>query len=150
MSHSYVSNRMHCVFNTKQRRKLIDQELETRLWPYVVGIARQNAFQIVAVGGMEDHIHLLVLLPGPLSVSKALQLIKGGSSKWIHDEFPQHRNFAWQEGYGAFGVSISHVDQTVAYIKNQKQHHRKKTFEEEFIGFLKKHRIEYDPKHVFG
>jgi len=150
MSHSYVSNRMHCVFSTKERRKVIDQELETRLRPYVIGIALQNGFQIAAVGGMEDHIHLLVLLPGPLSVSKAIQLIKGGSSKWIHGEFPQHRKFAWQEGYGAFGVSISQMDQTIAYIKNQKEHHRKKTYEEEFISFLKKHKIEYDPKYVFG
>jgi REP-associated tyrosine transposase len=150
MSHSYVSNRMHCVFSTKERRKLIDQELEARLQPYIVGIARQNGFQVAAVGGMEDHIHLLVLLPGPLSVSTAIQLIKGGSSKWIHDEFPQRRSFAWQEGYGAFGVGISQMDQTVAYIKSQKRHHRRKTFEEEFISFLKKHKIEYDPKYVFG
>jgi REP-associated tyrosine transposase len=111
MSHSYVSNRLHCVFSTKERRKLIDQELESRLWPYTVGIARQNGFQIAAVGGVDDHIHLLMLLPGPLSVSNAIQLIKGGSSKWIHDEFAQHRSFAWQEGYGAFGVSISQMDQ---------------------------------------
>src|SRR5690349_11444627 len=72
MSHSYVSNRMHCVFSTKDRRKLIDQDLESRLWPYIVGTARQNGFQIAPVGGVEDHIHLLVLLPGPLSVSKAI------------------------------------------------------------------------------
>ena len=107
-------------------------------------------FKIAAVGGVEDHLHLLVLLPGPLSVSTAIQLIKGGSSKWIHDEFPQRRSFAWQEGYGAFGVGISQMDQTVSYINSQKKHHRKKTFEEEFISFLKKHKIEYDPKYVFG
>jgi putative transposase len=150
MSHSYVSNRMHCVFSTKDRRRLIDPDLEARLWPYIIGIARQNGFQIAAVGRMPDHIHLLALLPGKLSVSKAIQLIKGGSSKWIHEEFPERKKFAWQEGYGAFGIGISHIDQTIAYIKNQKEHHRKKSFEEEFLGFLKKHKIEYDLKYVFG
>src|SRR5262245_20458765 len=138
MSHTFTSNRMHCIFSTKERRKLITPQLQNRLWAFMGGIARQNGFPALAVGGIEDDDHLLILLPGTLALSKAMQLIKGGSSKWIHDTFPEHRDFAWQEGYGAFSVSVSQTDQTIAYINNQAEHHRKRSFEEEFIGFLEK------------
>jgi hypothetical protein len=83
-------------------------------------------------------------------VSKAVQLIKGGSSKWAHETFPSRRTFAWQEGYGAFSVSISHVEVTVKYILNQEEHHRKRTFEEEFVSFLRKHGVEFDERFVWG
>ena len=85
-----------------------------------------------------------------MPVSKAVQLIKGGSSKWVHETFPLRRTFAWQEGYGAFSVSVSHVDATVAYILSQEEHHKKRTFEEEFISFLRKHGIEFDERFVWG
>ena len=90
----------------------------------------------LAVGGTEDHIHVLLSLPATLPPAKAIQLIKAGSSKWVHESFPAHRNFAWQEGYGAFSVGLSQIETTIAYIRNQKEHHRKKTFEEEFLAFL--------------
>jgi putative transposase len=83
-------------------------------------------------------------------VAKALQLSKGGSSKWIHDTFPQHRAFAWQEGYGAFSIGISQVQPTVLYISRQAIHHQKVTFQEEFLAFLEKHDVEYDPRYVWG
>lgn len=104
----------------------------------------------LAVGGIEDHVHVLLSLPATMPLSKAVQLLKGGSSKWIHDTFPMHRDFAWQEGYGAFSVSISGVEETKDYIANQEVHHRTKTFEDEFVAFLKRHRIEYDERYVFG
>jgi putative transposase len=150
MPHSYVSCLMHCVFSTRQRHKTIDPDLQQRLWPFIGGIARENNMKVLAIGGVEDHLHILLSLPTTIPVAKAIQLIKGGSSKWIHETFPQHRDFAWQEGYGAFSVGISQVETTVAYIQNQKQHHRKKTFEEEFLTFLKRHGIEYDERHVLG
>jgi putative transposase len=150
MSHSYVSTLTHYVFSTKLRRKLITTDLQQRLWPFMGGIARENNMKALAIGGIEDHVHLLLSVPATIAIAKAVQLIKGGSSKWIHDTFPQHHDFAWQEGYGAFSVSVSHVRDTVAYIQAQEQHHRKKTFEEEFLLFLKKHGIEYDVRHVFG
>jgi REP element-mobilizing transposase RayT len=103
----------------------------------------------LAIGGTADHLHALLSLPGMMSFAKAVQLIKGGSSKWVHDNFPELRKFEWQEGYGAFSVSASQVAKTIAYINNQKEHHRKKTFQEEFLELLKKHGIEYDPRHVF-
>jgi len=141
---------MHYVFSTKDRRKLISPTLQNQLWPYLGGIARENEMKALAVGGMDDHVHLLVSLPSTLSVAKGIQLIKGGSSKWIHDTFPEHGTLAWQEGYGAFSIGVSGVEDTIAYINRQAEHHRGKTFEEEFIGFLNRHGIDYDPRYVFG
>jgi REP element-mobilizing transposase RayT len=128
---------------------MIDSEFENRLWPYIGGIAGQNRMKALAIGGTADHVHALLSLPGMMSFAKAVQLIKGGSSKWVHDTFAKHRKFEWQEGYGAFSVSASQVHKTVAYIENQKEHHRKKTFQEEFRELLDKHGIEYDPRFLF-
>lgn len=150
MSHTYNSQLVHCVFSTKERRALITPELKERLWPYLGGIARENKMVALAVGGVEDHIHILLSLPATISVSKAVQLIKGGASKWIHDTFPEQRQFSWQEGYGAFSIGISDVDRTVAYIENQAEHHKKKDFQSEFLSFLKKHKIEYDERYIWG
>ena len=93
---SYVSSYFHCVFSTKERRRLITPELRDRLWPFLGGIARQNKMKAIEIGGTNDHVHLLISLPAALPVSKAMQLIKGGSSKWIHETFPDQRRFAWQ------------------------------------------------------
>jgi hypothetical protein len=95
---------------------------------------------------MEDHAHLLIHLPASLALAKAVQLLKGSFSRWINENGGE---FAWQEGYGAFSVSASNVDTVKRYIANQESHHRKTTFEQEFIVFLKKHKIDYDPKYVF-
>ena len=149
MSHAYISNLMHCIFSTKDREPFIDPDLEARLWPYVGGIARENRMKALAIGGTTNHIHSLLSLPSTLSVAKAMQLIKGGSSKWVHDSFSQCQNFGWQEGYGAFSVSVSQMEKTIAYINGQKDHHQKRSFEEEFLDFLVKHGIEYDPRYVF-
>jgi len=149
MPHSYVSNMVHYIFSTKERFPSIDQELEARLWPYIGGIARENGMRALAIGGTNDHVHALLSLPATLSVAKAIQLIKGGSSKWIHDQLPKHRKFAWQDGYGAFSASASQMKSVVRYIDGQKEHHRKRTFEEEFLDFLDKHGVEYDRRYVF-
>ncbi len=150
MSHTYVSGLFHCTFSTKGRRPLISCDLQERLWPYLGGIARQKGFRALAVGGVEDHAHVLLSLPGTIDVAKAIQLLKGTSSKWVHDTFPQHWAFAWQEGYGAFSVGISQVAKTIAYIQSQPEHHRKTTFQEEFRRILERHGIEYDERYMWG
>ena len=119
MSHSHVSNLMHCTFSTKGRFPFIESRLEADLWPYIGGIARANRMKALAVGGTPDHIHALLSLPSVMSFAKAVQLIKGGSSKWVHDKFPEHKRFEWQEGYGAFSVSASQVQRTIAYIDDK-------------------------------
>lgn len=150
MAHSYICAYMHYVFSTKSRQKIITPDLERRLWPYMGGIARENKMKALAIGGVEDHVHLLISLPSTLAIAKAIQLIKGGSSKWVTDTFPSHRDFEWQEGYGAFSISVSRVEKTIAYIKNQKEHHRTQTFEEEYKAILRKHGIDYDERYLFG
>ncbi len=150
MAHSYISCLMHCVFSTRQRQKFISQDLQQRLWPFMGGIARENNMKALAIGGIEDHVHLLLSLPATTPVAKAIQIIKGSSSKWVHENFPKRRDFAWQEGYGAFSVAVSQIEATIRYIQMQKEHHQKRTFEEEFLSFLKRHGIEYDERYVLG
>src|SRR5271170_6596864 len=146
---SYVNAHFHCVFSIKERRPLITPELRERLWPFLGGIARQNKMKAVEIGGVADHVHLLLSLPATIPVSKAMQLIKGGSSKWVHETFPNQRLFAWQEEYGAFSVSVSQLDKTIAYIRGQPEHHRKLKFQEEFLILLKKHGVEYDERYLW-
>ncbi len=146
---SYTCSYFHCVFSAKDRRPLIKPELRDRLWPFLGGIARQNKMKAFEIGGVEDHVHLLLSLPSTLLISKAMRLIKGGSSKWVHETFPEQRRFAWQEEYGAFSVSVSQLDKTVADIRGQPEHHRKMTFQEEFLTLLKKHRVEYDERYLW-
>lgn len=146
---SYISSYHHCIFSTKERRPLITPALAERLWPFLGGIARQNKMKAIEVGGVADHIHILISIPGTMSVSKAMQLIKGGSSKWVHETFPEHWAFGWQEKYGAFSVSESRVASVVEYIKGQANHHKKFTFQEEFLSLLAKHRVEYDNRYLW-
>jgi REP element-mobilizing transposase RayT len=149
MPHSFTSQLMHCVFSSKERRRIIPPELQERLWPYLGGIAREHKMKAISIGGVEDHVHMLLSLPATLSIAKAMQLIKGGSAKWVHDNFPQHRLFAWQEGYGAFSIGISDVARTVSYIEEQKEHHRKMDFKKELVAFLQKHGIDYDERYIW-
>lgn len=149
MSHSFISNLMHCVFSTKERRPFITPEIQTRLFQYIGGIARENKMKLLAAGGVDDHVHLLVSFSSTISVAKGMQLIKGSSSKWIHEEFPKHSAFAWQEGYGAFSIGVSDVQRTIEYINHQPEHHGKMDFKTEFLAFLKKHGIEYDERYIF-
>lgn len=148
MSHTYVSELIHCVFSTKQRRNLISPEVQPQLWSFLGGIARKNGFKALMVGGTENHVHILLSLPATLTLAKAMQLVKGASSHWMNEKFKSE--FAWQEGYGAFTLGISQKKDTIAYIRSQAEHHRKHNYEEEFLAFLKKNGVEYDPKHVRG
>lgn len=146
MPHTYSQNYLHVVFSTKERRKLIAASMQPKLWAYMAGIARNHDFLVLANGGIEDHVHLLIQLPPVLSLAKAVSLLKANSSSWMSEH---GRNFAWQEGYGAFSVSASNMATVKRYIANQEKHHRRRTFEDEFIALLKKHDIPFDPKYVF-
>jgi putative transposase len=148
MSHTYVSDLVHCVFSTKERRNLIRPEIQSDLWAFLGGIARKNGFKALVVGGTENHVHVLLSLPATMPLAKAMQLIKGASSHWMNEKRTQ--GFAWQEGYGAFTVGISQKADTIAYIQSQAEHHRKRSFEDEFVVFLKKHGVEYDARQVWG
>ena len=148
MSHTYISDLVHCVFSTKNRCDLIKPEIQCELWSILGGIARKNGLKALTVGGTENHVHILLSLPASMALAKAMQLMKGASSRWMNETHTH--DFAWQEGYGAFTVGISQKDDTIAYIRSQAEHHRKRSFEEEFIAFLKKHDVEYDPRYVWG
>jgi REP element-mobilizing transposase RayT len=150
MANSYISLYVHIVFSTKGRQALINPDLQNRLWAYMGGIARENQMKALSIGGTADHVHVLLSLPTTLPVAKAVQLIKGGSSKWVHDTFGGLRKFAWQEGYGAFSVNVSLLEETIRYIGNQGEHHKRKTFQEEYVEFLRRYGIEYDERYVWG
>ncbi len=144
--HSFNSVLIHCVWSTKKREPSLNADLRGRLWPYLGGIAREKKMKAMAIGGTADHVHMLISLPPTLSVAKAVQLLKGNSSKWIHETFSRTRSFEWQEGYGAFSISVSGIDATVSYIRNQTEHHRARSFREEFATMLGKHGFDYDER----
>ncbi len=148
MANTFIANYQHVVFSTKERQNLLNDEIQSRLWPYLGGIARENKMTALCAGGMPDHVHILLSIPATLAISKAVQLIKGGSSKWLNDEFGQP--FAWQEGYGAFSVSTSQLPVVRAYIQNQKEHHAQFGFQAEFLKMLKQNEIEFDEQYVWG
>ena len=147
MPHTYAQNTIHLVFSTKGRAKLIPKDFQPRLWAYAAGICKKDGIFVHAIGGLDDHIHLLIQIPPTLALAKAVGTLKSNSSRWANDEgFP----FTWQKGYAAFSVSASNVPAVVRYIQNQEAHHKKMTFEAEFLALLKKHGVEYDPKFAFG
>lgn len=150
MANTYSQCYNHIVFTTKNRVNLIDPQIEQRVWAYIGGIARKHGVAALKVGGIDNHIHMLTSSPPSMAPSKIAQFIKGDSSFWIKREFPALGNFAWQDGFGVFSVSKSHVSRVVEYIKNQREHHQRQTFEEEYIELLKLHEIEYDERYLFG
>jgi putative transposase len=147
MSHSFSKNHQHIVFSTSERRKMIDKTLQPKLWAYVAGICRNHGIFVRAIGGVEDHIHMLIELPPSIAVAKAVLTVKSNSSKWLNET---GRSFAWQKGYAAFSVSASNINAVERYVSNQESHHRKISYEDELIALLRKHGIDFDPKFVFG
>jgi putative transposase len=150
MASTLTSIRIHFVFSTKNRNNLIDPLVRPELWAYMGGIARQNNMVAYAIGGTGDHAHVLISMPPTISVAKTIQLIKGGSSKWMNDEHPQKEHFSWQQGYAAFTLSPSRMKQTINYIQSQEEHHKKVSFKEEYLNFLKGHSVEFDEKYILG
>lgn len=138
----------HIIFSTKERQPLISDELKPNLWAYMGGIVRELNGTALKINGTSDHVHMLIQIPPSLAISKAVQVIKANSSRWVHEK----RNltqFGWQAGYGVFSVSRSNLPDVIRYIDNQEEHHRKRSFQEELIAFLKKHEIKYDERYIW-
>lgn len=150
MANTYTALHYHFVFSTKNRQPWIKQEIEQRIWEYLGGILRANNMKSLKIGGIEDHIHMLLGAPPTIAPSKIAQLVKGGSSAWIHDTFPELADFAWQDGYGAFTVSKSALGDATTYIANQREHHRAMTFQDEYRALLDRHGIEYDERYLWA
>lgn len=149
MAHTFTNLITHAVFSTKDRLPPIDGELQQRLFPYLGGIVRELGGKALAINGMGDHVHLLLVLSAEHSVAEAMRTVKANSSRWIHQTWPARSRFAWQRGYGAFSVSRSNVPAVARYIEEQQKHHRRLSTEEESILLLEKHGVEYDPRWLW-
>jgi REP element-mobilizing transposase RayT len=133
MPHSYISSIFHVVFSTKQRTHLVPADHQTRLWNYLAGITRNHGMHVLAVGGTSNHVHLLIVLPAEMALADAVRTLKANSSRLMREDSP---SFAWQQGYGAFSVSPSHLERVKHYIANQPAHHRTRSFQQEFLAML--------------
>lgn len=148
MPQSFASLHCHIVFSTKHRQPQISDELRPRLFEYIGGILRNQSSCLIAAGGVPDHIHLLVSLGRTIAVADAVRIVKTNSSSWIHEEL-RLPEFGWQDGYGAFAVSYSNVESVKQYLANQAEHHRSRTFQEEFREFLRRHGLEWDERYIW-
>ena len=146
MSHTFTKHHFHIVFSTKKRQKLIAKDIRPQLWSYMAGICRNTGILALAIGGIDDHVHLLVELKPDMTVAKAVNVLKSNSSSWMKRTV---RRFFWQEGYASFSVSASNIPAVKRYVLNQETHHRRMSYEDEIMTLLRKHGIEFDPKEVF-
>lgn len=149
MGQSLVKNYIHIIFSTKFRAPLILESIENELYSYIGGICKQLECYPVKIGGYIDHIHILCMLSKKVPLIKLLEEVKAHSSKWIKTKDDSLKKFYWQNGYGAFSVNPYEIDKVIAYIENQKEHHRKKTFQDEYRAFLKKYTVDFDEKYVW-
>jgi REP element-mobilizing transposase RayT len=146
---SFTRLTYHIVFATKYRNPTISTEWKDRLYEYIGGIVRERKGQLIQVGGTADHIHLLARLSASIAVANVVRDLKAISSKWMNERPKVNQIFEWQIGYGAFTVSYSQRDVVKTYIQNQEEHHRRKTFQEEYIEILKRHDIDFQLEHLF-
>src|SRR2546423_15413456 len=147
MSHSCATNLVHCVWSTKYRKDTIPEPLLEQLWAYFVGIGRNKRIPVIAAGGMRNHLHLGIALPASVKLSDAVSAFKANSSRWLKHQGV--KGFEWQTGYGAFSFGISQISQVRRYILSQAEHHKKYSFEQEFLELLRRAGVDYDPRHVF-
>jgi len=149
MAHTYTSILVHAVFSTSGRAPLLTDDLRPEMHAYLAGILRRLEAVPIIVGGATDHVHLLARLPADLAVADCLRVLKTNSSRWAKARGPQRRSFAWQGGYGAFSVSESKRGAVIRYIQDQEQHHRRISFQEEFLKLLKSHGVEFDERYIW-
>jgi len=150
MGNSHTCLRFHIIFGTKDHYPFLTGDLNARMHQYILGIVKTDGGIPIAVGGPADHVHLLISLRPDRAVSDEVRVVKSNSSKWVHETFCELEKFAWQDGYGAFTVSESNVEAVTKYIEEQKEHHRKVSFREEYVAFLRKHGIPFDERYVKG
>jgi len=148
MAHTFTNLLTHIIFSTRNRIRVMDEDLRPELFAYLGGIARKLEGKPLIINGTADHVHLLVALPPVVSISEFLRVLKANSSGWVHKKWPSRRTFEWQEGYGAFSVSQSNVSRVMKYIADQEEHHRKVSFQEEFVVYLKRNGIPYDERYI--
>jgi REP element-mobilizing transposase RayT len=148
MSQSFTNLLYHLIFSTKDRRPIITLDYQPRLYDYIGGIIREVGGTSLGINGIEDHVHVVTKLRPDKALSDVLRVLKCNASGWMHDLFPSLAEFSWQRGYAAFTVSQSNVEEVSRYVAGQKEHHKKISFRDEFIGFLKENYIEYDERFV--
>jgi REP element-mobilizing transposase RayT len=148
MPDSYTNLLYHIIFSTKDRRPLITPDLESQLYDYIGGTIHRLNGICLEINGTEDHLHLLAKLRPDRALSDVLRDLKANASGWMHEVFPEVRDFSWQRGYGAFTVCQSNVEQVRRYIARQKEHHSRVSFRDEFIRYLKENGIEYDERYL--
>ncbi len=149
MAQSLSKVYVHITFSTKNRDALIDKSIENSLYEYLGGICKGLECNPVIVGGQQNHVHILCLLSKKISQVKLLLELKKESSKWIKTKGEQYANFYWQDGYGIFSVNPSEIQTAVEYIEKQEEHHAKRSFQTEFIAFLKKYNVQYDERYLW-
>ena len=149
MPQSLVKNYIHITFSTKGRQPFIDKTIANELYAYLGGICKNYESNPVEIGGYIDHIHILCLLSRKIALMKLVEELKSHSSKWIKTKGDLYQNFYWQNGYGGFSINPNEAELVINYIKNQEEHHKKKTFQEEYRAFLKRYNVEYDEKYVW-
>ncbi len=150
MANTYSQIYVHLVFATKERCPVLTDERQNEVYAYITELVKDYNSYLFAIGGMDDHLHLLISLHPAHSVSEVVRIIKANSSRIINKKEWLKRRFSWQEGYGAFSVSQSSLDKVIHYIKNQKEHHSKQPFVDEYIDLLSKYRIEYNHEFIFA
>lgn len=149
MAHTFRSHYFHLIWSTKGRKPFITPDIQLRLYSYMGAILKNNKAHLIEIGGVKDHVHLLISIPNLDGYSTVIRQLKSNSSVWMHKEFIDKKDFEWQDGYGSFAVSYSQLEPVIAYIKNQETHHARLSFKDEYIAFLTKHHIAYDPRFVF-
>lgn len=149
MANTYTQIHVQFVFAVKYRNGLIHSSFKDELYQYISGIIKKNNHKLLAINGVEDHIHIFIGMRPTQSISDLLQDIKGNSSKWINEKKFLKVKFEWQEGYGAFSYSKSHVANVIRYIQNQEVHHKKESFKDEYLKFLEAFDIDYDERYIF-
>ena len=149
MPNTYTQLYIHFVFAVKYRMAIIQPEWEQQLHRYITGIVQNNGHKLLAINSVTDHSHLFIGLNPNQSISELMRLVKGDSSEFVNKQGFTKRRFQWQEGYGAFSNSNSQIDSVIKYINNQKEHHRKKSFKEEYLNILKDYSVNYDEQYVF-